>query len=1110
MRNAALCAALTLSFLFFPAAWGEEIKGELGGSFNAPSPIPQGFGFTINYSIGIKAAVSILDETGAETASFELSADGISLSDGRSVELAKGSYRVVERYTITATPDNPLLQGKVLGGESDPIEWSFTAEDPGIYELSVSATVTGLEVAVGGDLTLSEMGELGDVVPVELVASRNIMQGEEVKYSMGFSIRFSRQSSVRLVAKTEEGQTAFVVTGRIIENEQPAKGASVVVELVDRDLKLEVATDDQGAFKAVFTAPAGTTLAEAGDRVKVTYKGFEASKALTEEDVSRGAAEVNLSVDTVARIDSVELDKSKVRNGESFALRLTGEPGGRAEADLSELDTTRTEPVELPEISPGVYELRTIVSLKNEAPDGIKTVTVKLTDRAGNESTRTIQIELSNPPVEGERMEGEIPPMELISPFSIPKGFQLELEYGIETEVTVTLIKEDGTEEKIEIPPVKGTSLAVHKTLKLEKGSYEVKESYTVKATPTSPLFQNWGFEVPKEFPEWDFAAEKTGTYDLSINAVVGDILLELTGDMRITDFERGEETVTVKAVTTRNIPAGDKITLSGYYSVVLSKSTAIELIAEEEQPVVFVVSGGVIENGVPIPEAEVTVELVTKGLKLTVKADKLGIYRATFTAPQGTTLAEAGDEVIVSYAGRSVAYKLTDEDVSKGMAMVNLRLDTYTWIEKVELSRTTVKNGDSISITVIGEPNGSAEVDLSELDTTKAEPIPLKEVAEGRYRGTVSISEENAAENGVKTIRIKLTDEAGNSAFKTVEVTLKNPAPPAVVEEWPSRMKLLEGPARIWLRARGATKVTATILTPSGERIIIELTDPDGDGLFEAQRQLEEKGLHVVTIVAENPEGVKAKPVTFTINTSPWDVNLDGRVDILDLVGVARSYGRRITSPDQKGWEADVDSNGAVDIFDIALVAKHYGEVISIGAPPLRAGGVVLARPENGSLRLQRPMWALISDLPLEGIDGARSIELSDGYLLIGLGRPFNSVRFPTAIPSSMWGVAEDGGVVKVKLALQTALLRNYPNPFNPETWIPFLLAEEGRAVISIYDGVGRLVRRIDLGVLRPGYHVVRWDGRDEAGERLASGIYFIHLKAKGYEGVVKAAVLK
>jgi Tol biopolymer transport system component len=79
--------------------------------------------------------------------------------------------------------------------------------------------------------------------------------------------------------------------------------------------------------------------------------------------------------------------------------------------------------------------------------------------------------------------------------------------------------------------------------------------------------------------------------------------------------------------------------------------------------------------------------------------------------------------------------------------------------------------------------------------------------------------------------------------------------------------------------------------------------------------------------------------------------------------------------------------------------------------------------------------------------------------------------------------------------------LLPNYPNPFNPETWIPFELAEAGRVGLRIYDLSGSLVRSIDLGTREPGYYVIptdaaRWDGRNDAGEAVGSGVYVSELR--------------
>jgi len=86
-----------------------------------------------------------------------------------------------------------------------------------------------------------------------------------------------------------------------------------------------------------------------------------------------------------------------------------------------------------------------------------------------------------------------------------------------------------------------------------------------------------------------------------------------------------------------------------------------------------------------------------------------------------------------------------------------------------------------------------------------------------------------------------------------------------------------------------------------------------------------------------------------------------------------------------------------------------------------------------------------------------------------------------------------------------QNALLPSYPNPFNPETWIPFDLAAPSDVSVRIYNAAGGLVRALDLGGLRPGRYRERgraahWDGRDAMGAPVASGVYVVDLVAGTY----------
>ena len=96
-----------------------------------------------------------------------------------------------------------------------------------------------------------------------------------------------------------------------------------------------------------------------------------------------------------------------------------------------------------------------------------------------------------------------------------------------------------------------------------------------------------------------------------------------------------------------------------------------------------------------------------------------------------------------------------------------------------------------------------------------------------------------------------------------------------------------------------------------------------------------------------------------------------------------------------------------------------------------------------------------------------------------------------------------------------QTALLANYPNPFNPETWIPYQLANDTNIEIRIYSQTGELVRSLDLGLQSAGYYVDKsraayWDGRNTSGELLASGVYFYQLITAESTTTRKMVILK
>ena len=96
-----------------------------------------------------------------------------------------------------------------------------------------------------------------------------------------------------------------------------------------------------------------------------------------------------------------------------------------------------------------------------------------------------------------------------------------------------------------------------------------------------------------------------------------------------------------------------------------------------------------------------------------------------------------------------------------------------------------------------------------------------------------------------------------------------------------------------------------------------------------------------------------------------------------------------------------------------------------------------------------------------------------------------------------------------------QAGLGNNFPNPFNPDTWIPYQLPSPAQVVIKIYNVQGQLVRTLNIGQREAGYYTTKeragyWNGRNEQGESVASGVYFYTIKAGNFVATKRLVVLK
>lgn len=120
------------------------------------------------------------------------------------------------------------------------------------------------------------------------------------------------------------------------------------------------------------------------------------------------------------------------------------------------------------------------------------------------------------------------------------------------------------------------------------------------------------------------------------------------------------------------------------------------------------------------------------------------------------------------------------------------------------------------------------------------------------------------------------------------------------------------------------------------------------------------------------------------------------------------------------------------------------------------------------------------------------------------------------TANPGSMGIIRRhDINILRIVIPTNTDLLHNYPNPFNPETWIPYTLADQVHVTVKIHAVTGELIRAIDLGEKQPGVYLSKersayWDGCDNAGQTVASGIYFYTIQAGRYTATKKMVVAR
>ena len=263
--------------------------------------------------------------------------------------------------------------------------------------------------------------------------------------------------------------------------------------------------------------------------------------------------------------------------------------------------------------------------------------------------------------------------------------------------------------------------------------------------------------------------------------------------------------------------------------------------------------------------------------------------------------------------------------------------------------------------------------------------------------------------------------------------------------------------------------------VTAGGGTLNTTITRTDANGRAESTLTLGPNlGINTVKVSAT---GIESTATFYAISDteSPSmtaDVNSDGSVNVLDLVVIASELGNTGTN-----LAVDVNGDGAVNVLDLILVAGMFdGAAAAPSAHP--------QVPET------------LTAIEVQGwLTDARALEARDPIM-------------------------KRGFVVLEQLLVsltptESELLANYPNPFNPETWIPYRLAEDAFVTLAIYDLSGQVVRTLNVGhQIASAYEnrskAIYWDGRNGLGERVASGVYFYTLTAGDFSATRRMVILK
>ncbi len=465
----------------------------------------------------------------------------------------------------------------------------------------------------------------------------------------------------------------------------------------------------------------------------------------------------------------------------------------------------------------------------------------------------------------------------------------------------------------------------------------------------------------------------------------------------------------------------------------------------------------------------------------------------------------------------------------------------------------TDADSGDSLTYSLGGTDEASFAIVTSsgQLQTKAALDFESK----SSYEVTVSVSDGNGGSDSI-TVTINVTDVQETQTTQTEETQTEETQ--TTITPVKDRTPFVRDAIVTAAGVSSAEEVTATHLAA--------ITTLDISGTFDEDYNLitgvtslkagDLNGLTSLTTLDLSNSDLEAVPTAVLSDVSTTLTSLD----------MSWSFILTIPADAFKGLSAlQTLTLGPGDNFD-TIEANAFRGLSSLTSLDLNNQAYITSLPENifnglSALQTLDLSWHELEALPagiFSGLSSLTSLDLSNGALkslptgifnglsslqtldlsfnqidddglpndiftgltaLTSLNLDGNKSGFEKFYGTADWAAPTGEAPNAVKRdavpRVSTSLLPNYPNPFNPETWIPYQLAEATKVSLTIYDVRGVVVRTLDLGLKPAGRYINRsraayWDGRNAVAEQVAAGVYFYTIKAGDFTATRKMLILK